>query len=302
MKKLFLIIIFILLPKPIYATNNTSIDFKSIPLAEEYGKHVDFDINKIPERMFYKLNTGCKYYIRNNKDVLYVVDDKLGGLMLVYNTVSVDLGIDEDISIDEFHTTISSSLYLTRSSNEYYILVDKMFCYDYKGYRLYHLANDKIELVEDESGRIDFVGYDYIIGYTDLGMIGYQRCEFKKVFRNGKLELDGEYKVINEVDSSPTYPIWHYYALVKDLKYEEYNDRTKKYKEKVLKAGTKIRSLSTDAKTYINIEVEDGRKGKVKVDKVEKGDFFVNGQKFMYYYFSDESKSVNLIFNPVPDY
>ncbi len=297
MKKLFLIIIiFLLIQKPIYATNAKLPDFlNNIPLAQEYKENESFNISRIPERMFYKLNTDCKYYILNNKDVLYIVDDKLGGLMLVYNTFPMDLGIDEEIATDELHTTLSSSLYLIRSNNEYYIFVDKVFCYDYKGYRLYHLSNDKIELIEDESGRIDFVGYDYIIGYTALGMIGYQQCEFKMVLKNGKLELDGEYKV---VENDGNYPFWHYYTLVKDLKYEEYDDKAKKYKEKVLKTGTKIRALSTDAKTYITIEVEDGRNGKVKVDKVRNRDFIVNGQVFMNYYFIDGTQSHHTVYNP----
>lgn len=225
-----------------------------------------------------------------------------GGVIVYYNENMVDLGIDEEIGIDGVHTSVDSSIYVIRSNNEYYIFVDKMYFYDGKSYRLYRLLKDKIELVEKESGRIDFVGYDYIIGYTDLGMIGYQRCEFKKVFRDGKLELDGEYKV---VENHGQYPFWVYYTLVKDLKFEEYDRNLKTYKEKVLKAGTKIRTLSTDAKTYIEIETDNNKKGRIKVDKVEDKfgrDFIVNGHLFMDYYFLDGTKHSNEVFSPMPTY
>ena len=303
MKKLFLIIIFVLLPKPIYATSNVSIDFKSIPLAEEYNKYEDFNVDKLPEEMFYKLNYDCKYILNKSKQ-LYLKGSEWGGVIIYYENDMIDLGFGEEngFDFDDPHTTSSSSLYLIRNKNEYYLLVDKLFFSDWKGYRLYHLTNDKIDLVEDESGRIDFVGYDYIIGYTDLGMIGYQQCEFKKVFRNGKFELEGEYKVVEDYGN---YPFWVYYTLVKDLNYEEYSEKTKKYQEKVLKTGTKIRALSSDAKTYITIEVEDGRKGIVKVDEVKDvfgRDFIVNGHLFMDYYFLDGSKYDYEVYSPMPVY
>ena len=300
MKKLSLILIFLLIPKFVYATSTELVDLKNIPLAEEYSEHKDFDVSKLPDEMFYKLNNNCKYLLDVTKE-LNIMSSEWGGIKIYYDKCMVDLGFDEEVALDNSHTLVDSSIYLVQNNGEYYILIDKLYMYDARGYNLYHLSNDKIELIENESGRIDFVGYDYIVGYTDLGMIGYQQCEFKKVFRNGKLELDGEYKV---VENEGNYPFWHYYTLVKDLKYEEYDDNTKKYKEKVLKVGTKIRALSTDAKTYITIEVEDGRKGNVKVDKVEEidRDFIVNGHLFMNYYFLDGTKYSNEVYSPMPIY
>ena len=198
-----------------------------------------------------------------------------------------------------------TSIYIIRDSSDYYLFVDRMYYNDTKYYRLYQLKNKKIELVEENYGKIEFVGYNYIIGYTDLGMIGYQRCEFKKEFRNGKFELDGEYKVTRNDDSHPKYSIWEYYTLVRDLEYDEYDDKTDSYIKKVLKKGTNIRSLATDAKTYITIETEDGRKGNVKVERVDDKflrDFIVNGEKFMYYYFLDGSKYDFEVFSSVPAY
>lgn len=300
MKKLFLIIIFILLPKPAYATNTELVDLKNISLEKEYSEHEYFDINKLPDNVFYRLSTDCKY-IFNNKNNLIVknLESSKKIFYIVINGNVIPLG-NED-----YNPRTDASAYIIKDRDKFYLLIDKMHEYDSRFYSLYIIVNNKIEIVEECSGRIDFVGYDYIIGYTDLGMIGYQRCEFKKVFRNGKLELDGEYKVIGIEDSSPAYPIWKYYTLVKDLKYEEYNDKTKKYQEKVLKTGTKIRSLSTDAKTYITIEVEDGRKGNVKVDKVDDEfgrDFIVNGQLFMNYYFLDGTKYSIEVFSPMAAY
>ena len=300
MKKIVLIMLIFVISKTVYATNIEIIDYKSLPLAKEYNEYTDFDINKIPEGMFYKLAFDCKY-ILNVSNQLYIKGSEWGGVIVYYNKNMIDLGFGEEngFDFDNPRTSVDSSIYLIRSNNEYYIFVDKMYFYDSKGYNLYHLLEDKIEIVEDKSGRIDFVGYDYIIGYTDLGMIGYQQCEFKKVFRDGKFELDGEYKVVEDADGCQ---FWVYYTLVKDLKFEEYDDKSKIYIKKVLKAGTKIRTLSTDAKSYIRIETVGGRKGKVKVDKVDGRDFIVNGKKFMNFYFLDGSKYDYEVFRALPAY
>ena len=300
MKKIVLIMLIFVISKTVYATNIEIIDYKSLPLAKEYNEYTDFDINKIPEGMFYKLAFDCKY-ILNVSNQLYIKGSEWGGVIVYYNKNMIDLGFGEEngFDFDNPRTSVDSSIYLIRSNNEYYIFVDKMYFYDSKGYNLYHLLEDKIEIVEDKSGRIDFVGYDYIIGYTDLGMIGYQQCEFKKVFRDGKFELDGEYKVVEDADGCQ---FWVYYTLVKDLKFEEYDDKSKIYVKKVLKAGIKIRTLSTDAKSYIRIETVGGRKGKVKVDKVDGRDFIVNGKKFMNFYFLDGSKYDYEVFRALPAY
>lgn len=274
----------------------------NISLSAEYNKYVDFDINKIPDRMFYKLNQNCSYKIYNEKDILKIIHNETVGLKIYYDNDIEDLG---DVEGGLNHSSWDTNVYLIRENGNYYILIDKLYNNDCRYYHFYLLLDNKINLVEENIGRIDFVGYDYIIGYTDLGMIGYQQCEFKKIFRNGKFELDGEFKVVEDYGN---YPFWVYYTLVKDLKYEEYDNETNRYKNKLLKVGTKIRSLSTDAKTYINIEVEDGRKGKVKVDKVEGmnesicRDFIVNGQLFMDYYFLDSSKYDYEVYSPMPVY
>lgn len=274
----------------------------NISLSAEYNKYVDFDINKIPDRMFYKLNQNCSYKIYNEKDILKIIHNETVGLKIYYDNDIEDLG---DVEGGLNHSSWDTNVYLIRENGNYYILIDKLYNNDCRYYHFYLLHDNKINLVEENIGRIDFVGYDYIIGYTDLGMIGYQQCEFKKIFRNGKFELDGEYKVVEDYGN---YPFWVYYTLVKDLKCEEYDNGTNRYKNKLLKVGTKIRSLSTDAKTYINIEVEDGRKGKVKVDKVEGmnesicRDFIVDGQLFMDYYFLDGTKNTSEVYSPMPVY
>lgn len=270
----------------------------NISLSAEYNKYVDFDINKIPDRMFYKLNQNCSYKIYNEKDILKIIHNERAGLKIYYNNDIEDLG---DVEGGSNHSSRDTNIYLISENGNYYILIDRLYNDDCRYYNFYLLLNSKINLIEENVGRIDFVGYDYIIGYTDLGMIGYQQCEFKKVFRNGKFELEGEYKVVEDYGN---YPFWVYYTLVKDLNYEDYSEKTKKYQEKVLKTGTKIRALSSDAKTYITIEVEDGRKGKVKVDKVEEidRDFIVNGHLFMDYYFLDGSKYDYEVYSPMPVY
>ena len=256
-----------------------------------------FDTSKLPDGMFYRLDADYKYMLNDRKYLMVKKYENSEKIFYVHmNNHVITLG-DED-----YNPRTDASAYIMKNKGDIYLLIDKMHENDVRFYNLYHVVDDNIVLIETGYGRIDFVGYDYIIGYTDLGMIGYQRCEFKKVFRNGKFELDGEYKVVGRDNE---YPFWYYYTLVKDLEYEEYNDRTKKYRKKVLKAGSKIRALSTDAKSYINIEVEDGRKGKVKVDKVEDGfgrDFFVNGQLFMNYYFLDGTKYDYEVFNALPAY
>lgn len=78
MKKLFLIIIILFSPKLVYATNIETIDYKSLPLAKEYSEYKNFDINKLPENMFYKLHYDCKY-ILNNSSKLYIRSSDWGG-------------------------------------------------------------------------------------------------------------------------------------------------------------------------------------------------------------------------------
>lgn len=279
-----------------FAINNTKI-VKDIPMALEYSEYEDFDINKLPDGKFYKISNDYKYVLNNKQELAVITEDKYISY-IVFNGIMYDLYND----VGDSGPRSDASVYLVRQNNKFYLFVDKMHFNDVRYYRLYSLSNGKIEIVEEEYGRIDFVGYDYIIGYTDMGMIGYQQCEFKKVFKNGKLELEGEYKV---VEDETFHPFWVYYTLVKDLEYEEYDDKKNNYKERVLKAGTKIRAISTDAKTYITIEVEDGKKGKVKVDKVDEEfgrDFIVNWQLFMDYYFLDGSKRDLEVYRFVPAY
>ena len=92
--------------------------------------------------------------------------------------------------------------------------------------------------------------------------------------------------------------------FIKDLEYEEHDAKTESYVKKILKKGTKIRSFATDGKTYIEIEMEDKRKGKVRVDEVEGAnrDFIVNGQLFMDYYFLDGSKYPHEVFDTMSAY
>lgn len=297
-KAIFILVWFVFLNTFFVIDNNIANkvnNINNVPLAVEYSENADFDINKLPERMFYKLNYDCKY-ILNADDVLTIKLNENRISYITYNDFILNLFDD----VGDWGAKLEASAYLIRDNGIHYLLIDKMASNDVKYYQIYGLINNKIESVEEECGRIDFVGYDYIIGYTDLGMIGYQRCEFKKVFKNGKLELDGEYKV-TKVKGETSYPFWQYYTLTKDLKYVEFDNSTQRYSEKILKAGTKIRSTSTDAKSYIEIETEDKRRGKIKVDKVEEIDrvFFVNGQLFMNYYFLDGSKYGYEVFRTV---
>ena len=173
------------------ASNNPKI--MNLPLAKEYDSANSFSINQLPDGVLYKLNINCKYYIGEKDDTLQIIKNEQDILLIRYNNELLDLG---DVESGFNYASNDTNAYLIKDDNDYYLLIDKMYFSDCKYYHLYSLSNGKIELVEEESGRIDFVGYDYIIGYTDLGMIGYQRCEFKKVFKNGKFELDGEYKVV----------------------------------------------------------------------------------------------------------
>ena len=219
-----------------------------------------------------------------------------------YNTESLNLS---DMESGLNYAGKDSKAYLIKDKEVFYLFVDHMYYNDMKYFHLYKIYNGKIETVLEDFGYIDFVGSNYIIGYTYLGMIGYQKCEFKKIFMNGKFELDGEYKVSGNSDK---YPSWKFYTLVNDLPYNEYDVNTKQITASKLKSGTKIRTISTDAKSYIKIETDKGLTGKVKIDRVDNElnsvyrDFVVNGQLFMKYYFLDGTKYIDDVYCSIPAY
>lgn len=305
MKKIMIMAIFItfiVIGKVVANTNNSQDEFKDVQLAEEYNKYKDFDLKAIPERIFYKLNINCKYYLQNQNDTLQVIHNKEDGMLVYYNKEKLDLS---DMESGFNYAGKDTNAYIIRNNGIFYLFIDHMHYNDAKYFHLYKLFDKKIETVLEDFGRIDFVGYDYIIGYTSLGIIGYQMCEFKKVFRNGKFELDGEYKIS---DKDGEYPSWKFYTLVKDLEYDEYNEKAKTYNTRVLKSGTRIRALATDGETYVNIETDKGSTGKLKIDRVDKEansiyrDFIVKGELFMKSYFLDGSKYIDDVFCSIPSY
>lgn len=298
MKKviIFTIIIVIVLFNNVLLKENNNINAFDSSMQNKYSEYHNVDINKLPNDMFYKLNVGNMYIMTNSTTLIIKnLEDSEKFFYIIINNHVNKLG-DED-----YNPRKDASVYIIKNSDKFYLLVDKMHENDARFCNLYSIVNDKIELVETCSGRIDFVGYDYIIGYTDLGIIGYQRSEFKKVFKNGKLELEGEYKVVG----NEYYPASLYYTLTKDLKYSEYDNNKKKYNEVVLKKGTKVRAVATDKKNYIVLETEEDKKGIVKIDKIDEeydGNFIVNGETFMSYYFLDGTKQDYEVFSSMPVY
>lgn len=282
--------------------NNISIKSNEILMAKEYTDDKTFSLMKIPNNYFYKLDVNSRYYVLDKNDILDIYQYDYGGIVIYYNTNVLDLRYEYT---DTFCSSKDTNVYIIKNENHFYLFFDKMSGdNDYRCYQFYYLTNNGIKLIETGNGKVDFVGYDYIVGYTSLGIIGYQISEFKKVFKNNKLELDGEYRVVGSYDGYPTFPIWKLYKLVKDLEYDEYDSNNKKYNKKTLKIGTKIRALSTDAQTYILIETEKGDIGKIKIDKVDcdNRDFYVNDKVFMNYYFLDGSKDSIEVFCPMFSY
>lgn len=272
----------------------------NLALASEYTKYNEFDLNKIPNRYFYKLNTNCKYYIYSKDDILSIYQNDKGGIVIGYNEKFLDLTYDNG----RHYTSTDTNVYIIKNGNQFYLFFDKLHFNDNKSYELYQLTNKDIILILSESGFINFVGYDYIIGCRDLGIIGYQRCEFKKVFKNEKFELDGEYKIVNR-DNLKQFPNWKFYELTNDLQYSVYIKDNNKYEKSIAKKVERVRALSTDAKTYILIETEKGSIGKVKVDKVDEENdynFIVNGKLFMDYYFTDGTKWGSDVYAVMPDF
>lgn len=301
-KKIVILILMIFLGiNTIFATNSyKKVSENDLPFAHEYSQNKGFDLNKIPDCYFYKLDRNCKYCIYSKDDILSIYQNDKGGILINYNERILDLTYDNGGS----YTSIDTSVYIVKEDNNFYLFIDKLHFNDNKSYELYQLTNKDMILILSKSGFINFVGYDYIIGCRDLGIIGYQRCEFKKVFKNGKIELDGEYKIINR-DNLMQFPNWKFYELTNDLQYDIYIKDNNKYEKCVAKKGERVRALSTDAKTYILIETEKGNIGKVKVEKVDienDYNFIVNGKLFMDYYFLDSSKRNSDVFAVLPDF
>ena len=300
MKRIMIITVMILYTSVIFGNNgfkeNSDIN---LPFANEYSQYLEFDLNLIPDRYFYRLDCNYKYCIYDKNDVLSINQNEKGGILINYNKHMLDLTFDNGSS----YTSKDTSVYIIKDAKDFYLFFDKLHFNDNKSYNLYQLTKNGIDLICSERGLIDFVGHDYIIGYKSLGIIGYQMFEFKKVFKDGKLLIDDEYKIAKT--NSVEFPIWKYYTLVKSLKCEEYSDSISKRHSITLNPGTKIRSVSTDANSYITIEIDDGRKALVKVDTVdiENDDiFFVNEKKFMDYYFLDGSAYPDKIFATVFSY
>ena len=303
MKRIILIFqVLVIIYISITFANNESIKSNEISIAKEYIDYDNFNLMKIPDNYFYKLSSNSRYYLFDKNDILDIHQYDYGGLIIYYNTNILDLRYEYT---DSFFTSTDTNVYIIKNGDQFYLFFDKMGGdNDYRCYQFYSLTNSEIKLLETGNGKINFVGYDYIIGCRDLGIIGYQRCEFKKVFKNGKIELDGEYKIINR-DNLMQFPNWKFYELTNDLQYDIYIKDNNKYEKSVAKKGERVRALSTDAKTYILIETEKGSIGKVKVDKVDEENdynFIVNGKLFMDYYFTDGTKWGSDVYAAMPDF
>ena len=185
MKRMLLILqIVAIFCNGIVFANNESIKNNSISLAKEYIDDASFTLMKIPDNYFYKLNVNSRYYVLDKNDILDIYQYDSTGIVIHYNSNILDLRSEYT---ETFCSSKETSIYIIKSDKKFYLLFDRMGGdNDYRCYQFYYLTNNEIKLIETGNGRIDFVGHDYIIGYTSLGIIGYQLSEFKKVFQNNK--------------------------------------------------------------------------------------------------------------------
>ena len=262
--------------------------------AESYSNLTyEFDLQKIPDNLFYKLSVDIEYLI-DNQNVLKVFKVDENGLQIKYNNQLLDLS-----DIDSTYASSDTNVYFVKFDKVKYIFIDRLHFNDWKSYRIYRLSDDKIELSYSDSGKVEFVGAVKIKGYEYFGLIGYQRTEFtKKINKSGKLVLDEEYIVVGD----ELFPITMFYELVRDLEYDKYDFNLNVTKKTILKSGTKIRSLSTDGETYLTIQTYNGDIGKVYFSNVDDGVCYVNGHEFMSYYFLNGQKPNNEVYRVMPAY